>query len=93
MEEKNSSYNLVNAFDKIVRDSVHTLMEEMDMCKCEKCYMDACALVFNKGYTHFVTTREGELLTKLPEMSHDYHVDMTVAIMESLKLVAKDPKH
>lgn len=87
------NYVLVNAYDDMVRTSVRSLMSKMDMCQCEKCFLDACALVFNRQYTHFVTTRQGALLTKVPEMSHSNQVEMTVAVLEALRIVKSFPKH
>ena len=86
-------YQIVNAYDELVRSNVHNLMEMMDMCKCEKCFLDACALVFNNGFARFVTTREGELLGKLPDMNHSNHVDLVVAATEALTLVKNAPQH
>lgn len=86
-------YVLINAYDELVRTNVRTLMEKMDMCQCEKCFLDACALVFNRQYTHFVTTLEGALLTKVPEMNHGNQVEMTVVILEALRMVKAFPKH
>lgn len=86
-------YKLVNAYEELVMSNVRELMKSMDMCTCEKCYLDACAIVFNRKYAHFVTTREGELLTKVPDMNHSNHVELVVAITEALRLVKNFPKH
>lgn len=92
-KEPKEKYLIVNAYDDLVRVNVRSLMDASDMCKCEKCFLDTCALVFNRKYTHFVTTREGALLTKVPEMSHGNHVEMVVTIMEALRMVKNFPKH
>ena len=86
-------YYIVNAYDELVRSNVQGLMKKMDMCQCEKCYLDACALVFNNGFARFVTTREGELLGKLPDMNHSHHVDLIVAATEALTVVKNAPQH
>jgi len=86
-------YTLVNAFDDVVKTNVRKLMESMDMCQCEKCYFDACAIVFNNRYTHFVTTRQGMLLAKVPAMNHGNHIDLVVEITNALQLVKNSPKH
>jgi competence protein ComFB len=86
-------YKLVNAYEDLVKTNVRSLMENMDMCTCEKCYLDACAIVLNRNYTHFVTTKEGELLGKIPDMNHSNHVELVVAITDALRLVKNFPKH
>lgn len=92
-EAPEGGYVLVNAYDELVRSNVRSLMEKMDMCQCEKCFLDTCALVFNRQYTHFVTTVQGALLTKVPEMSHSNQVEMTVVILDALRMVKAFPKH
>jgi competence protein ComFB len=86
-------YVLVNAYDDLIRTNVRRLMKEMDMCQCEKCFLDACALVFNGGYTRFVTTRQGALLAKVPESGTGNQMDMTVAILDALRMVQTRPNH
>ena len=89
----NGELILVNAFDDIVRTNVRKLMEEIDMCRCEKCFLDACAIVFNNRYTHFVTTQQGALLAKVPVMNHGNHIDLIVEITNALQLVKNSPMH
>ena len=86
-------FHLVNAYESIVRDSVRDVMKNTDMCKCERCYLDACAIVFNRGYSHYVNTLEGELLKKVPEMNTGNHVELMVQVMHALKLVRNFPHH
>lgn len=90
---RNTKYILVNAYDDLVRTNVRSLMSKMDMCQCDKCFLDACALVLNRQYAHFVTTLEGQLLAKVPEMNHGNQVEMTVVILEALRKVRSFPKH
>lgn len=86
-------YRLINAYDELVRGSVKEMMEQTDMCRCEKCYLDVCAIVFNRRYTHFVTSGEGEALAKIPDMNHGNRVEMMVMIMDAIKTVKSFPKH
>lgn len=92
-EQPTEKYVLINAYDELVRTNVRALMKEMDMCQCKKCFLDACALVFNRQYAHFVTTRKGELLTKIPETNYVNHAEMTVTILDALRIVKESPMH
>ncbi|WRS27741.1 late competence development ComFB family protein [Oscillospiraceae bacterium MB08-C2-2] len=93
MENPHSKYVLINAYDDIVKTMVRQFMDKTEMCRCEKCFLDVCALVFNRQYTHFVTTREGALLAKVPEMNHGNRVEMTVVVMDAIRIVKNFPKH
>ena len=86
-------FQLINAYDEIVRMSVREVMDKTDMCQCERCYLDACAIIFNRGYSHYVNTREGELLKKIPDMNLGNRVEMMVQVMQALKLVRDFPHH
>lgn len=91
--EKNGKYILINAYDDIVRASVRDLMSKSDMCQCDKCFLDVCAVVFNRKYARFVTTTEGQLLSKVPQISYGGQVEMTVTILDAIKMVRDFPKH
>ncbi|MCL1805976.1 MAG: late competence development ComFB family protein [Clostridiales bacterium] len=86
-------YQLVNAYDELVQNAVRDVMAKTEMCQCEKCFLDICAIVFNQGYTHFVNTREGQLLKKIPSMNLGNQVEMMVQVMHALKLVKNFPHH
>ena len=86
-------YQLINAYDELVQAAVREAMAKNDMCQCERCYLDICAIVFNQGYTHFVNTREGQLLKKIPDMNLGNHVEMMVQVLHALRLVKDFPHH
>lgn len=92
-EGKAREYRIVNAYDGLVRQTVREAMEKQDMCRCEKCFLDVCTLVFNKGYSKFVTTLEGELYAKIPDMNHGDHIKLFVTVLEAIALVQKRPMH
>ena len=86
-------YRLINAYDELVTTAVREVMGKNDMCQCERCFLDICAIVFNQGYTHFVNTREGHLLKKIPDMNLGNHVEMMVQVMHATRLVKDFPHH
>ncbi len=68
---EDGDYLLINAYEPVVLETVYDLMQKQEMCRCEKCFKDVCAIVFNKGFVHFVTTQEGRLMAKLPTLNMD----------------------
>lgn len=86
-------YRIVNGYDEVVRQTVHDVMAREDMCHCEKCFLDVCSLVFNNGFTHFVTTKQGALYTKLTDMNIGNHVDLFMAVLDAVKKVKARPMH
>lgn len=87
-------YMLVNAYDEIVKmRAKQFIAKEEGMCQCEKCFLDVCAIVFNRGYTNFVTTRKGRLIAQLDESAVANQVELTVTIMDAIKIVKASPVH
>lgn len=86
-------FHPINAVEEVVMQNVRTHMDQMDMCRCDKCYSDVCALVLNQVKPQYVTTRRGALLSRTPQLSHDYRVDLTVKIVTALRMVQENPHH
>lgn len=91
--EYNSEYVVINAYEELVKENVSMMIQYMDMCNCEKCVSDTCALVLNQLQPHYVTTRRGELLTQVSHSVRDKHVDLTVKVVQALQLVKESPRH
>ncbi|MDR2933603.1 MAG: late competence development ComFB family protein [Oscillospiraceae bacterium] len=89
----NDSFILINANEEMVKGDVRKMMEFIDMCKCEKCFKDVCAIVLNKLPARYVTTRKGTLLSQIPQMSRENHAEMTILIAQALKMVSESPQH
>jgi len=92
-EKTDNQIMLVNVIEEIVKKKVRQLMTEYDMCKCEKCYCDACALVLNSLKPQYVTTKKGMLLELLSGGEMQYLTDLTVRSLNALKLVKNYPRH
>lgn len=87
-------YGLINAYDSKVRLIVKGIIDkDPDMCRCEKCFLDVCAIVFNSGFTRFVTTEKGELFSMLPSVTDNMDVEIMVAAFKAVELVKSKPDH
>jgi competence protein ComFB len=93
-ESNKNSYVLVNITEQLVRKKVREMMKDLDMCQCEKCFLDACAIILNQQLDpHYVTTKKGELLTLLDATGYQYKTDLTVSVLQALKAVKEHPQH
>ncbi len=86
-------YLLVNITEELVRRKVKSLMAEADMCRCEKCYCDVCALILNTMTPQYVTTEKGKLLSLLNASNNQFHTDLVVHAWQAIEKVKKAPKH
>ena len=78
--------------DKVV-ERTREIVSKMDVCQCEKCFLDICALVLNKLPPQYVTTERGNLMRKVPAASSKMETELTVLISQSIKMVNEKPMH
>jgi competence protein ComFB len=86
-------YVLVNIAEELVRKKVREMMASYDMCKCEKCYLDVCALVLNQTHSRYYTTEKGKLLQLLDTTNYQFKTDLIVMVLQAMKFVKEHPKH
>lgn len=88
-----SDYILVNVVEEIVRKKTRELIKTIDMCQCEKCCLDACAIALNSLHQIYVTTHRGALLTQIDTVSVSYQAELICEIVKALMLVKNAPRH
>jgi len=84
---------LVNIVEEMVRQKVNELIKDIDMCKCEKCRLNACAIALNALPCHYVTTEKGALLAKITSTEVDYQTNVTIEVTKALMIVKGRPLH
>jgi len=84
---------LVNIMETIIGDKLAEMLEHEDCCKCERCIEDMTALALNKLPSRYVSTRNGELFSKLNSKVRQNSVDINIAVAEAIELVSKKPSH
>lgn len=92
-QNKNEELILVNVVESLVRGKARELIKTMDMCQCDKCFMDVCAITLNKLKPKYVTTTKGELLSQISTFSNNYQSELLVEVLKALVAVKKSPKH
>lgn len=93
MAETKKEYVLINIAEELVRNKVKELMPGYDMCQCEKCYLDVCALVLNQTEGRYYTTEKGKILQLLEATDYQFKTDLVVMILQAMKFVKENPKH
>lgn len=92
--ENMTEYVLINIYEDMVMEQVNHMSEHMEMCTCNKCLSDVCALVLNQLSPHYVTSRKGELMASLGTIKEsDNRMNLTVKVMHALHLVKESPRH
>lgn len=84
---------LVNIFEELVKNKVRTIIESIDMCKCEKCQLNACAIALNSLPPKYVTTTKGTLLSQISVSDLNNQTTIEVEVLKALKIVRNCPLH
>lgn len=84
---------LVNIVEDMVRQKVSELIGDLDMCHCERCRLNACAIALNNLPSHYVTTQVGALLGELDDVGINYQTNITVEVTKALLVVKEHPLH
>ncbi len=82
---------LVNIVEELVKDSVNCLIESFDMCSCEVCRMNACALALNELPPKYVTTTRGVLFALITAKGGTYQTAVDVEVAKALEKVKIHP--
>lgn len=84
---------LVNVIEELVKDSINVLIPTMDMCACEICKLNACAIALNNLTPRYVTTTKGKLMAKMPAEIMTYQTQILVEVTKALMTVKAHPLH
>lgn len=84
---------LKNLMEEIVFDSIEELWKDEEMCKCERCKLDAAGIALNKLPPKYVVTARGESYAKTDILEIQKYVDLVTVINQALAVVKKSPNH
>jgi len=84
---------LVNVLEELVREKVDSSIKSLDMCQCEKCRLNACAIALNALPAKYVTTTKGALMALLAASNLEYQTSVQVEVIKALNVVKENPMH
>ena len=70
-----------------------SVLNGLDVCKCEKCSMDIAAIVLNELPAKYVVTDKGVLFSKIDALQQQFDIGVTAAITRAAQIVNKTPLH
>ncbi|HUV85008.1 MAG TPA: late competence development ComFB family protein [Methanosarcinales archaeon] len=86
-------FRLKNTMEDVVNKNIDSILNVMNICKCEKCRMDIMAISLNDLPAKYVVTETGELYTKVRELEQQFEVNVETAIIKAAIFVTKNPQH
>jgi len=82
-----------NYMEDCVLDLIDPVLDDLGMCKCEKCRYDVLAIVLNNVRPKYVVTRKGGMYTKLAALQSQFNVDILTEIAKAAEVVRDNPRH
>jgi competence protein ComFB len=89
MGTDNFDNTLRNVAEGLVKEKVREMMPKYDVCQCEKCFLDVCAIVLNTLDPQYATTEEGYMFS-LENPDYEY---LSILILEAFEKVKESPQH
>jgi len=94
-DESAEKYHLRNLVEEAVLiETAERQKRNTDVCQCEKCRLDVCAIVLNRISPKYTTTPYGELLGKSDTvLSFEMRNLIAVEVLKAVEEVGKNPRH
>ena len=84
---------LKNYMEEIVFNSLKEVLQDINVCSCEKCMLDIAAIALNDLPPKYIVTEKGELYSKINALKQQFEVDVIAAITKAAVLVKRRPRH
>lgn len=93
IQASNDDLILINLVEDSVRNTVAHAIKEIDMCRCNKCQLGACAIALNALPTKYITTTKGALLAEIGMIKSTLLFEVVVQASKALKIIKERPLH
>lgn len=85
--------HIKNYMEEIVFNLMKEVLEDINVCTCEKCIMDIAAIALNDLPPKYIVSEKGELYSKINALRQQFEVDVIAAITKAAVLVKRNPRH
>lgn len=85
--------HIKNYMEEIVFNQIKEVLEDINMCTCEKCLLDIAAIALNNLPPKYIVTEKGELYSKINSLQQQFEVDVISAVTKAAVIVKRRPMH
>ena len=82
-----------NYMEEIVFSVIKEVLEDINVCTCDKCILDIAAIALNDLPSRYIVSEKGELYSKINSLKQQFEVDVISAITKAAVLVKRSPRH
>lgn len=84
---------LRNLTEDIVVEELDSMIDILDVCKCDRCRLDIASYALNRLPAKYVCTTQGELMSKLSIIDSDFKIRVATEITKGAEIVKRNPRH
>ncbi len=84
---------LVNVMEKLVDDKLVQMLKGENCCKCPQCVEDMKAKALNQLPAKYVSSRNGELFSKLDATKRQNSINLEIAVASAIACISAHPSH
>ncbi|MBP5179637.1 MAG: late competence development ComFB family protein [Lachnospiraceae bacterium] len=82
-----------NIMEKMVEDKLDQMLPQLNCCNCDRCRTDILCYALNRLKPKYVSTEQGELLSRVDSISITYEASIMTEIANAVEIVKKNPHH
>ena len=82
-----------NYMEEVVFSIMREIINDINVCTCEKCMLDIAALALNDLPPKNIVSEKGELYSKVNALKQQFEVDVISAVTKAAVLVKRNPRH
>ena len=82
-----------NIMEKLVIDKLDQMMPSLGCCPCDICKTDILCYALNRIKPKYVSTEQGELLSRVDSISVSYGAAIMTELVAGAEIVRKNPRH
>ena len=82
-----------NIMEKMVEDKLDQMLPSLGCCTCDICRTDILCYALNRLKPKYVSTEQGELLSRVDSISITYEAAIMTEIASAVEIVKKNPHH
>ncbi len=85
---------LKNYMEQVVTEKLDDLLKDRtDICTCKQCRTEMITHALNNLPPRYVSSHQGEIYSKIDEMSTQYTADISRCLTNAIKVVSSNPRH
>ncbi|MEF9940914.1 MAG: late competence development ComFB family protein [Lachnospiraceae bacterium] len=86
-------FYIKNIMETIVKEELENNVSNFDCCTCKQCQADIITLALNHLQPYYVTTKQGEVLSRANMLKYTSPIEVAVAVAKAVEIVRNNPRH